>query len=35
MIKALGKEYAHGGVTVNAIAPASIETPLIAATPEW
>jgi 2-dehydro-3-deoxy-L-rhamnonate dehydrogenase (NAD+) len=30
MVKALGKEYAKTGVTVNAIAPASIETPLIA-----
>ena len=29
MIKAIGKEYAASGVTVNAIAPASIETPLI------
>jgi NAD(P)-dependent dehydrogenase (short-subunit alcohol dehydrogenase family) len=35
MVKALGKEYADTGVTVNAIAPASIETPLIAGmTPE-
>ncbi|GAA4288097.1 SDR family NAD(P)-dependent oxidoreductase [Georgenia daeguensis] len=30
MVKAIGKEYAASGVTVNAIAPASIETPLIA-----
>lgn len=29
MVKAVGKEYASTGVTVNAIAPASIETPLI------
>jgi 3-oxoacyl-[acyl-carrier protein] reductase len=29
MVKSLGKEYAASGVTVNAIAPASIETPLI------
>lgn len=29
MVKSLGKEYAATGVTVNAIAPASIETPLI------
>lgn len=29
MVKAIGKEYAASGVTVNAIAPASIETPLI------
>lgn len=35
LVKAVGKEYAASGVTVNAIAPASIETPLIAAmTPE-
>lgn len=31
MVKAVGKEYAASGVTVNAIAPASIDTPLIAA----
>jgi NAD(P)-dependent dehydrogenase (short-subunit alcohol dehydrogenase family) len=30
MVKAIGKEYAASGVTINAIAPASIETPLIA-----
>ncbi|MGW1402959.1 SDR family NAD(P)-dependent oxidoreductase [Streptomyces sp. NPDC002405] len=30
MIKSIGKEYAASGVTVNAIAPASIETPLVA-----
>lgn len=30
MVKAVGKEYATSGVTINAIAPASIETPLIA-----
>lgn len=29
MVKSLGKEYAPSGVTINAIAPASIETPLI------
>ncbi|RFA10875.1 SDR family oxidoreductase [Subtercola boreus] len=35
MVKAVGKEYATSGVTVNAVAPASIETPLIAGmTPE-
>ena len=34
MVKAIGKEYAASGVTVNAIAPASIETPLIAAMTE-
>jgi 3-oxoacyl-[acyl-carrier protein] reductase len=28
-VKALGKEYARTGLTVNAIAPASIETPLL------
>lgn len=35
MVKALGKEYATSGVTVNALAPAVIDTPLIAGmTPE-
>jgi len=35
MVKALGKEYADSGVTINAIAPAGIDTPMIAAlTPE-
>lgn len=29
LVKSVGKEYAASGVTVNAIAPASIETPLI------
>lgn len=29
MVKAVGKEYASSGVTINAIAPASIETPLL------
>lgn len=29
LVKAVGKEYAASGVTVNAIAPASIETPLL------
>lgn len=29
MVKAVGREYAASGVTVNAIAPASIDTPLI------
>lgn len=29
MVKSIGKEYAPTGVTINAIAPASIETPLI------
>lgn len=30
MVKSVGKEYAASGVTINAVAPASIETPLIA-----
>ncbi|MPV87333.1 SDR family oxidoreductase [Georgenia ruanii] len=30
MVKAVGKEHAASGVTINAIAPATIETPLIA-----
>lgn len=35
MVKAIGREYARSGVTINAIAPASIDTPLIQAmTPE-
>lgn len=35
MVKAIGREYAASGVTVNAVAPASIDTPLIEAmTPE-
>jgi 3-oxoacyl-[acyl-carrier protein] reductase len=35
MVKALGKEYADSGVTINAIAPAGIDTPMIAGlTPE-
>ena len=29
MVKALGKEYAETGVTVNGIAPAVIQTPLL------
>src|SRR5690606_28455692 len=29
MVKAIGREYAASGVTVNAVAPASIDTPLI------
>lgn len=33
MVKAQGKEYAESGVTVNAIAPAVIETPMVAALP--
>lgn len=31
LVKAVGKEHAASGVTINAIAPASIETPLILA----
>lgn len=34
MVKSVGKEHATSGVTINAIAPASIETPLIAAMTE-
>lgn len=34
LVKSVGREYAASGVTVNAIAPASIETPLIAAMTE-
>ncbi|MCH1881376.1 SDR family NAD(P)-dependent oxidoreductase [Agrococcus sp. ARC_14] len=30
MVKAVGKEYADSGVTINAIAPAAIDTPLLA-----
>lgn len=33
MVKAQGKEYAQSGVTVNAIAPAVIETPMVASLP--
>jgi len=29
LVKSVGKEYAASGVTVNAVAPASVETPLI------
>jgi NAD(P)-dependent dehydrogenase (short-subunit alcohol dehydrogenase family) len=34
MVKAMGKEYAADGVTVNALAPAVIWTPLVEAMPE-
>lgn len=30
LVKSVGKEYAASGVTINAVAPASVETPLIA-----
>ncbi len=33
LVKAQGKEYAEDGITVNAIAPAVIETPMVAALP--
>ncbi|CAG4989873.1 2-dehydro-3-deoxy-L-rhamnonate dehydrogenase (NAD(+)) [Dyadobacter sp. CECT 9275] len=34
MTKVQGKEYAENGITVNALAPAVIQTPLVAAMPE-
>lgn len=34
LVKAMGKEYAESGVTVNALAPAVIRTPMVAAMPE-
>lgn len=34
MVKAMGKEYAETGVTVNALAPAVVRTPLVDALPE-
>jgi 3-oxoacyl-[acyl-carrier protein] reductase len=34
LVKVMGKEYAETGVTVNALAPAVIQTPLVAALPE-
>ncbi|MEO8907323.1 MAG: SDR family NAD(P)-dependent oxidoreductase [Microbacteriaceae bacterium] len=33
LVKAVGKEYATSGVTINAIAPAVIDTPMVAAMP--
>jgi 3-oxoacyl-[acyl-carrier protein] reductase len=33
LVKVMGKEYAETGVTVNALAPAVIRTPMVAATP--
>jgi 3-oxoacyl-[acyl-carrier protein] reductase len=34
MIKSMGKDYAETGVTINALAPAVIRTPMVAALPE-
>ena len=34
MVKSMGKDYAETGVTVNALAPAVIRTPLVAALPD-
>lgn len=34
LVKALGREYATTGVTINALAPAVINTPLVAAAPQ-
>lgn len=34
LVKVMGKEYAESGVTVNALAPAVIRTPMVAAMPE-
>ena len=34
MVKSMGKDYAETGVTVNALAPAVIRTPMVAAMPE-
>ncbi|MGL6209991.1 MAG: SDR family NAD(P)-dependent oxidoreductase [Paracoccaceae bacterium] len=34
LVKVMGKEYAESGVTVNALAPAVIRTPMVAALPE-
>lgn len=34
MTKAMGKEYAETGITVNAIAPAVVRTPMVAAMPD-
>lgn len=34
LVKVMGKEYAESGVTINALAPAVIRTPMVAAMPE-
>jgi 2-dehydro-3-deoxy-L-rhamnonate dehydrogenase (NAD+) len=34
LVKVMGKEYAESGITVNALAPAVIRTPMVAALPE-
>lgn len=34
MVKSMGKDYAETGITINALAPAVIRTPLVAAMPE-
>jgi 3-oxoacyl-[acyl-carrier protein] reductase len=34
MVKSMGKDYAETGITVNALAPAVIRTPMVAALPE-
>jgi 2-dehydro-3-deoxy-L-rhamnonate dehydrogenase (NAD+) len=34
MVKSMGKDYATTGVTVNALAPAVIRTPMVAALPQ-
>jgi NAD(P)-dependent dehydrogenase (short-subunit alcohol dehydrogenase family) len=34
LVKVMGKEYAENGITVNALAPAVIRTPMVAAMPE-
>ena len=34
MVKSMGKDYAETGITINALAPAVIRTPMVAAMPE-
>ena len=34
MVKSMGKDYAETGVTINALAPAVIRTPMVEALPE-